>query len=272
MHSRDATVVDFEVKVNDNAALENEISSTVTYSYKGYDHSKSFDVSLHTAGLQISNTDSDGNSLTGATFDLYQQKTDYDANNVGTPKWVLLKSGIHAGEIVNGLGVGLGRLDNAYRIVQTSTPDGYKESYPLEFDLAIDIKNGKSVVSAVAMDDDLNDVTLNVKDGVVQVEIVNQKDTKPSANKNNSGDTSTTTAQPKPDSGSASGTTGGPYPSPAPATPAQTRVPAKATYYLDGVKDSTSTYAPFFMPKSSKNTGGRKNLNFLIFFKPVLQS
>lgn len=82
-------------------------------------------------------------------------------------EYVLLKSGVHAGEVINALGTGLGRLDNEYRIVQTSVPDGYKEAYDLEFKLTIDIKDGKTVVSAKAYDDGPLPYTLKVKDGIV---------------------------------------------------------------------------------------------------------
>lgn len=71
------------------------------------------------------------------------------------------------------------------------------------------------------------------------MEIVNRKDTEQPANKPDAGNIST---QPTPENENYGGTTDRPYPSPAPEAPTKIRVTAVATYYVYGVKDSTSTY------------------------------
>lgn len=147
---------------------DSDIRCTMSYSYKGSGMDKTFSRSIHTAAMQVANTDADGNSLTGAEFDLYRTRYNY-SGSIGTSDWELLTGGLHAGDVVKGLGMGSADWENEYRLVQTKAPDGCQLAQPYVFAVKIDTTSGKTIITA--MDDDDNE--LPVENGVITVTVVN---------------------------------------------------------------------------------------------------
>ena len=166
--SRDAFLVKFDTEVENSISAEGAILSTITCTNGSISHTDSYSISVRTASMQISNTDASGNSLSDAEFDIYQKKTRYPAgSNMGTSDWELFKSGVHAGDIITGMGTGTDAFDNQYKVVQTNAPDGYEEAYDTEFELFIS-ENGTVTAENEEGDE------LEVRNGTVQVCVVNE--------------------------------------------------------------------------------------------------
>lgn len=236
--------VTFETEMNDNTSIDNTVSASVTYSYK--DAKKTIDLgdaTIHAASLQITNTDASGNSLSGATFDLYQMKAKFrEGSGTGVLNWEEVASGITAGTIIKGLGSGGRNGENRYRIVQTSVPAGYEEADYTEFVLGIDC-NGKTTVTAKK----LRGGDVSVNGGTVCVNITNGADSTTPIKETDSKDTGS--------SGTGSTDTG--TGSTGSVTPPKTDtgnvvdqpndtddgfVCVKAVYYKDGVRSFSMTY------------------------------
>lgn len=165
--------VTFGTVMNENTALDNTASASITYSYKGAEKTIGLgDAVVHAASLKISNTDKEGNSLDGALFDLYQEKPAFkEGSATGTVKWEKIAEGLKAGEIFKGIGMGWENRTNGYRVVQTAAPAGYEKASSYSFTVRIK-SDGKTVVTAV---DDFLDQALDVEEGVIQVHIRNRK-------------------------------------------------------------------------------------------------
>lgn len=160
--------ITFDVITDSQLASENIISTDISYSYKGTSNTESYKAVIRTASMQVLNADAEGNSISGAEFDLYQKRvnTQDTVGNLRSVDWKLFKSGIHAGDTVTGLGAGSG-FENQYKIVQTKTPDRYDETESdSEFSLTI---KRDGTVSA----EDENGNALKVENGVVKVTVVN---------------------------------------------------------------------------------------------------
>lgn len=166
---RDAFLVKFDTEVESSVSAEGVVLSTMTCTNGSTSHTDSYNISVRTASMQISNTDASGSSLSGAEFDIYQKKTRYPAgSNMGTSDWELFKSGVHAGDIITGMGTGTDAFDNQYKVVQTKAPNGYEEAYDTEFELFIS-ENGTVTAENEEGDD------LEVRNGTVQVNVVNDE-------------------------------------------------------------------------------------------------
>ena len=165
-------LVKFDVTTDSHLSSDSIISTDISYSYKGTGNTESYKALIRTASLQVSNTDTENNSITGAEFDLYQKRANMqDKGHLKSTDWKLFKSGIHAGDTVTGLGTGTMGFEDNYKLVQTKVPDGYEEmDYDAEFVLAIE-KNGK--VSAV----DENGNALETEGSTVKVTAVNRRNT-----------------------------------------------------------------------------------------------
>lgn len=161
--------VKFNGLITENIEQDSRLECNMAYSYKGSGMDKTFSRSIHTAAMQVANTDADGNSLTGAEFDLYRTRYNY-SGSIGTSEWELLAGGLHAGDVVKGLGMGSADWENEYRLVQTKAPNGYTLAQPVEFTVKIDTTSGKTVITAA---DSWEDDELPVKDGVITVTVVN---------------------------------------------------------------------------------------------------
>lgn len=229
---RNAVTVTVNAKVGSSVGTDNTIKNSMTYYYKGASHTENFKLSFHTASMKITaNTDTNGNSLEGAEFDLYRTATTYDyETNTNTGDWSLFASGLHVGDVVNGLGTGYNaNVEGEYRLVQTKAPDGYRQAQPFDFMLTIDT-NGKTKITAV--DDDDNE--LPVENGTVMVTFVNYG--KPSSKP---GNTST-------DTPSAGGSTGGDTDNSSTGgsqgSTGDVEKKAVATYYKDGVRQFWYTH------------------------------
>lgn len=236
----------FDTEMNSNVVMDNAVSASITYYYKDAQKTVNLsDSSIHTASLQIKNTGSAGNSLKGATFDLYQQKSiRKEGSKYGVLNWVKVASGLTTESIVSGLGIGSRNRENRYRIVQTSVPAGYEEADYTEFELGINC-NGKTTVTAKK----LRGGDVSVNGGTVCISITNVTDNTAPVEETDSKDTGST------DTGSAdtgSGSTGS-------GTPPKTDtdnvveqpddtdaddglVRVKAVYYKDGVRSFSMTY------------------------------
>lgn len=165
---RQSFVVRFDAEVGSTVGADGVITAAMSYVHKDSSHTDSYNISVRTASMQISNTDVSGNSLSDAEFDIYQKKTRYPAGStMGTSDWELFKSGVHAGDIITGMGTGTDAFDNQYKVVQTKAPDGYEEAYDTEFELFIS-ENGTVTAENEEGDE------LEVRNGVVQVRVVNE--------------------------------------------------------------------------------------------------
>lgn len=166
---RESISINFDIETNSRLSSDSIISTDISYSYKGTSNTESYEALIRTASLQVSNTDTENNSITGAEFDLYQKRVNtQDKGNLKSVDWKLFKSGIQAGDTVTGLGAGEG-FENQYKLVQTKTPEGYEEmDYDAEFVLTIE-KDG--TVSAV----DENGNALEIEGGTVKVTVVNRR-------------------------------------------------------------------------------------------------
>lgn len=172
-----ALYIKFDVTTDSQLASESVISTDISYSYKGTGNTESYKALIRTASLQVANTDTEGNSISGAEFDLYQKRANMqDKGHLKSTDWKLFKSGIHAGDTVAGLGTGTLGFEDNYKLVQTKTPDGYNETdYDTEFMLSI-AKDG--TVSA----EDENGNALETEGGTVKVTVVNTRSaSKPAA-------------------------------------------------------------------------------------------
>ena len=163
--------VKFDVITDSQLASDSVISTDISYSYKGTSNTESYKAVIRTASLQVLNEDAEGNSISGAEFDLYQKRVNkQDKGNLKSVDWKLFKSGIHAGETITGLGAGNG-FENQYKIVQTKTPDGYDET---ESDTEFALTIGRDgTVSA----EDENGNALETEGGTVKVTVVNARST-----------------------------------------------------------------------------------------------
>lgn len=161
--------IKFNGKITDKIEQDSTMECTMSYSYKGTSMNKTFSRSIHTAAMQVANTDADGNNLTGAEFDLYRTRYNY-SGSIGTSDWELLVGGLHAGDVVKGLGMGSADWENEYRLVQTKAPNGCTLAQPVEFTVKIDTTSGKTVITAT---DSWEDDELPVRDGVITVTVVN---------------------------------------------------------------------------------------------------
>lgn len=161
--------VKFNGLITENIEQDSRLECNMAYSYKGSGMDKTFSRSIHTAAMQVANTDADGNDLTGAEFDLYRTRYNY-SGSIGTSDWELLAGGLHAGDVVKGLGMGSADWENEYRLVQTKAPNGCTLAQPVEFTVKIDTTSGKTVITAT---DSWEDDELPVRDGVITVTVVN---------------------------------------------------------------------------------------------------
>lgn len=242
--TRKSVNVLFETEMNSSTAMDNAVSASITYYYKDAQKTVNLsDSSIHTASLQIKNTGSDGSSLKGSAFDLYQQKSiRKEGSNYGVLNWVKVASGLTTECIVSGLGVGSRNGENRYRIVQTSVPAGYEEAGYTEFEL--DIKcSGKTTVTAKK----LRGGDISVSGGTICVNITNVTNNTAPVEKTDSKDTGSSDAG-STDTGSGSTGSGTPtntdtnnvVEQPDDADDGFVRV--KAVYYKDGVRAFSMTY------------------------------
>ena len=118
--------------------------------------------------MQVLNEDAEGNSISGAEFELYQRRANMqdEGKRLKSTSWKLFKSGIHTGDTITGLGAGDG-FENEYKIVQTKTPAGYEET-ELDTEFALTIERDGTVSA-----EDENGNALKVENGVVKVTVVN---------------------------------------------------------------------------------------------------
>lgn len=164
---RQSFIVRFDAEVGSAVGADGVITAAMSYAHKDSGHTDSYNISVRTASMQISNTDASGNSISGAEFDIYQKKTRYPTgSNMGTSDWELFKTGVHAGDVITGMGTGTDAFDNQYKVVQTKAPEGYEEAYDTEFELFIS-ENG-----TVTAENEEGDA-MEVKNGIVQVRVVN---------------------------------------------------------------------------------------------------
>ena len=160
--------ITFDVITDSQLASESVISTNISYSYKGTSNTESYEALIHTASLQVLNEDTEGNSISGAEFELYQRRANMqdEGKRLKSTSWKLFKSGIHAGDTITGLGAGDG-FENEYKIVQTKTPAGYEET-ELDTEFALTIERDGTVSA-----EDENGNALKVENGVVKVTVVN---------------------------------------------------------------------------------------------------
>ncbi len=164
--------VKFDVVTDSQLASESVISTDISYSYKGTSNTESFEALIHTASLQVLNEDAEGNSISGAEFELYQRRANMqdEGKRLKSTSWKLFKSGIHTGDTITGLGAGDG-FENEYKIVQTKTPAGYEET---ELDTEFALTIGRD---GTASAEDENGKALKTEGGTVKVTVVNAKST-----------------------------------------------------------------------------------------------
>ena len=62
--------ITFDVITDSQLASESVISTNISYSYKGTSNTESYEALIHTASLQVLNEDTEGNSISGAEFEL----------------------------------------------------------------------------------------------------------------------------------------------------------------------------------------------------------
>ena len=160
--------ITFDVITDSQLASESVISTDISYSYKGTSNTESYEALIHTASLQVLNEDAEGNSISGAEFELYQRRANMqdEGKRLKSTSWKLFKSGIHTGDTITGLGAGDG-FENEYKIVQTKTPAGYEET-ELDTEFALTIERDGTVSA-----EDENGNALKVENGVVKVTVVN---------------------------------------------------------------------------------------------------
>lgn len=160
--------ISFDVKTDSQLASKSVISTDISYSYKGTSNTESYEAVIRTASMQVLNEDAKGNSISDAEFDLYQKRVNTQDNvgNLRSVDWKLFKSGIHAGDVITGLGAGDG-FENQYKIVQTKIPDGYEETES-DTEFALTIKRDGTVSA-----EDENGNALKVENGVVKATVVN---------------------------------------------------------------------------------------------------
>lgn len=160
--------ITFDVITDSQLASESVISTNISYSYKGTSNTESYKAVIRTASMQVLNADAEGNSISGAEFELYQRRADIqdEGKRLKFTSWKLFKSGIHAGDTITGLGAGDG-FENEYKIVQTKTPAGYEET-ELDTEFALTIERDGTVSA-----EDENGNALKVENGVVKVTVVN---------------------------------------------------------------------------------------------------
>lgn len=160
--------ITFDVVTDSQLASESVISTDISYSYKGTSNTESYEALIHTASLQVLNEDAEGNSISGAEFELYQRRANMqdEGKRLKSTSWKLFKSGIHTGDTITGLGAGDG-FENEYKIVQTKTPAGYEET-ELDTEFALTIERDGTVSA-----EDENGNALKVENGVVKVTVVN---------------------------------------------------------------------------------------------------
>lgn len=160
--------VKFDVITDSQLASKSVISTDISYSYKGTSNTESYEAVIRTASMQVLNEDAKGNSISDAEFDLYQKRVNTQDNvgNLRSVDWKLFKSGIHAGDVITGLGAGDG-FENQYKIVQTKIPDGYEETES-DTEFALTIKRDGTVSAEYE-----NGNALKVENGVVKATVVN---------------------------------------------------------------------------------------------------
>ncbi len=164
--------ITFDVITDSQLASESVISTDISYSYKGTSNTESYEALIHTASLQVLNEDTEGNSISGAEFELYQRRANMqdEGKRLKSTSWKLFKSGIHTGDTITGLGAGDG-FENEYKIVQTKTPAGYEET---ELDTEFALTIGRD---GTASAEDENGKALKTEGGTVKVTVVNAKST-----------------------------------------------------------------------------------------------
>lgn len=225
---RQPFVIRFSAEVDSTVGAAGVISAAMSYTHKDSSSTENYNISVRTASMQLSNTDASGNSLSGAEFDLYQKKTRYPSgSNMGTSDWELFKSGVHAGDTITGMGTGTDAFDNQYKLVQTKAPAGYEKAYNTEFELFIS-ENG--TVTAESEEGD----ALEVVNGVVQVNVLNEEKISGSENTVVSNNTS---AADVPQT-----VTDTPVTNNTPAQSGKKGINVKAIYFQDGVRESSLTF------------------------------
>lgn len=164
--------ITFDVITDSQLASESVISTDISYSYKRTSNTESYEALIHTASLQVLNEDTEGNSISGAEFELYQRRANMqdEGKRLKSTSWKLFKSGIHTGDTITGLGAGDG-FENEYKIVQTKTPAGYEET---ELDTEFALTIGRD---GTASAEDENGKALKTEGGTVKVTVVNAKST-----------------------------------------------------------------------------------------------
>lgn len=235
-----------ETAINENATLDNTVTSSITYSYKGVEKTVDLgEATVHTAGLKINNTDENDSSLDGASFTLYQERTVYkDGSPYGVAEWVKVAEGIKPNVNIMGLGMGKDGKHNCYRIVQDVFPEGYEETEEMRFknlDFFVDINAKKGTVRSK----DYDGKPFSVKDGVINVTVQN----KAKQNTNSVSQPSSTA------SGVSNGTDKKPENSQCTnvsSSNTKKQVKARATYYLDGERESSMTFKQTVGPAETK--------------------
>lgn len=167
-YARCGIAVTFDTEMNGRVAMDNTASASITYSYKGKE--KTIDLGeavIHTASIKIRNIDQNGDNVSGAKFDLYQERAVYpEGSYLGVVKYVKIAEGVSAGDVIYGVGE-----EDCLKVVQSSTPDGYEEAYDKMFMLSINTGNSGTTVTA----EDFFENPLPVDGNVVTVTVVNEK-------------------------------------------------------------------------------------------------
>lgn len=233
--TRQFITIQINAKADSRVGKDNVITNSVSYEYKGSNYTYDMpDISFHTASMKIVGcTDTNGNSLDGAEYDLYRTKTTWNENGLGVGDWLLFASGLHVGDVVTGLGTGYNKnVEGQYRLVQTKTPTGYLLAQPFDFSLTIDT-NGKVKISAV--DDDDNE--LPVENGTVMVTFVNYNKSKYPNSSSNNPENDDDASSGNSNAGNGGTNTGG-----SSSNSGTVEKKAVATYYKDGIRQFWYTH------------------------------
>ncbi len=171
--NRPPIVVIFDTELNDIASVENKVSASISYEYKGMkDTVNLVDSVIYAGSLKIENTDDSGNSLQGAQFSIYNEEAVFEnGSNYGILKWKKMPGSYKAGDVIK-------VCKGSYKIVQENAPLGYEKAYDKIVDVSIS-HNG-SEVTVAAKDGRGN--SLPVHNGTISANIVNSPGGSASAN------------------------------------------------------------------------------------------
>lgn len=155
----------FDAELNSDAPIENKVSASISYEYKGMKETVNLgDATVYAASLKIGNTDESGNSLDGARFSVYNEEAVFaNESRYGVLQWKKMPGSYKAGDIIK---VGKG----SYKIVQETAPAGHEKAYDLIVDVSISHNSSGTSITAK----DGRGSVLPVHDGVINAIIVNK--------------------------------------------------------------------------------------------------